>query len=361
MDNNRNLGSSIKLNLKHKLQINPNEKDLEGKIVRGSDVPFFKALDKKNIGMQVKQAYNDCMNLSGYRPTDPMSDELVAILTVFEDEAVKIMKNLKKKKKDYSRVWKDNFDKYRHIWDNKNDQTLDYDDEDPFDDEWMNHPILETSPEMHEAGETYLAIAESACISLNDLILEIKTALQPVMDERNTTFTSWAKNGGEQVRNHLRKIQGEVDKILASEWSRIQPFLNGEFEGIAPSYIGSTNTGQKAITKAYIQFNPKDYDVDGQLISTSLYVALAKFNATASKERIFVRPSVAPVLLKIHEELKNNPDEEELRYLTNFEGLLNELLLYVDKVEAKLIQLPGVHEDPEDRFDLAIVRKLQTS
>lgn len=357
MDKNKSLGGSIKLNLKHKLQLNPNEQDIKDKPVRGSDVPLFKTGGRNSIGMQIKTVYNRCMNLSAYRPPNgtPVDKDLEAIMNTLEGDAIKLMKKLKKKKKDYSQAWKDNFDKYAHVL--ANNKGINYDDEDPFDDAWMNHPILELSEEMQEAGEVYLDEAEKVAAGLTGIVDKIEKALEPLLEDHNSSLDFWAKKGEAQVKSQLKEIQKQVDGILSSEWNNIRPYLKGEFEGAQPSYIGSTHTGQKSITKAHIQFNPKDYDVDGQLISTGLYVALAKFGATVSKERIFVRVAAKPTIDLIKVKLTEVLTQEEIGYLTNFKSLLTALDEYVERVEKKLIQLPGVHEDLDDCFDLAIVKK----
>jgi hypothetical protein len=353
MEVKKSLGGSIKLNLKHKLQLNPSEKEVSDKPVRGSDVPLFKVKGRASLGMQIKTIYNKCMNLSAHRPSSgtPVDETLIKKLDKQEGLAIKQMKHLKKKKKDYSQAWKDNFSKYKYK------KTVAYNDEDPFDDTWMNHPILEESEEMQVAGEKYLDVAEEVAIALTKVFDDIAAALETLLITHESSLDDWAKGGEAQVKNQLTEIQKQVDVILASEWGPIKPYLVGEFKGITPSYIGSTNTGQKSITKAYIQFNPKDYDVDGQLISTDLYVALAQFGAKVSKERIFVRVAAQPTIVLIEKKLKEELEEEEIIYLTNFKDLLTALDEYVARVEAKLITLDGIQEDLSDCFDLAIVKK----
>jgi hypothetical protein len=353
MEKRKSLGSSIKLNLKHKLQLNPSEEEVSSKPVRGSDVPLFKVKGRASLGMQIKTIYNKCMNLSAYRPSSgtPVDDTLAQELTTQEDLAIAQMKHLKKKKKDYSQAWKDNFSKYSYK------KTVAYDDEDPFDDTWMTHPILEQSEEMQVAGEEYLDVAEEVATALTKVFDDISEALETLLITHESSLEDWEKGGEAQVKNQLKEIQKQVDVILAAEWGPVMPYLLGDFAGITPSYIGSTNTGQKSITKAYIQFNPKDYDVDGQLISTDLYVALAQFGAEVSKQRIFVRAAAKPTAKLIETKLEEDLSPEEEDYLNNFKSLLTALDGYVNRVEPKLLQLDGVHEDPSDCFDLAIVKK----
>lgn len=352
MEIRKSLGSSIKLNLQHKLQLNPSEEEVSQKPVRGSDVPLFKVKGRASLGMQIKTIYNKCMNLSAHRPSSgtPVDESLIKILDKQEGLAIKQMKHLKKKKKDYSQAWKDNFSKYKYK------ETVAYNDEDPFDDTWMNHPILEKSEEMQVAGEKYLDVAEQVATALTKVFDDIAAALETLLITHESSLEEWAEGGETQVKDKLKEIQKQVDVILASEWGPIKPYLIGEFKGITPSYIGSTNTGQKSITKAYIQFNPKDYDVDGQLISTDLYVALAQFGAKVSKERIFVRAAAKSTIKLIEVKLSEKISPEETSYLTNFKSLLTALDGYVDRIETKLLKLEGVHEDPSDCFDLAIVQ-----
>jgi len=355
MDLKKSLGGSIKLNLKHKLQLNPSEEEVSDKPVRGSDVPLFKVKGRASLGMQIKTIYNKCMNLSAYRPSSgtPVDETLAEELNKQEKLAIKQMKHLKKKKKDYSQAWKDNFSKYSYK------KTVAYDDEDPFDDTWMTHPILEASEEMQVAGERYLDVAEEVAIALTKVFDDISEALETLLITHESTLDEWAKGGEAQVKNQLKEIQKQVDVILASEWGPVKPYLIGDFDGITPSYIGSTNTGQKSITKAYIQFNPKDYDVDGQLISTDLYVALAQFGAKVSKERIFVRVAAKSTIKLIETKLEEDLTTEETDYLTNFKSLMTALDGYVNRVEPRLLTLDGVHEDLDDCFDLAIVKTQQ--
>jgi len=387
-----NLNGRVDLN--HQQNLNPNKKQVTGKPVRPSDVPLFKGIDVDNLGLQLKKFYNICMNLSTYRSTEhPLEEGLETTLEEAATAAADSMKKLKKKKKAYSNVWKETFSTYQYptgpapeeqeedasiVEVTAYEEEIEYNDTDPYDNRWMSHPLLEQSEEMRLAAEAYFVEAKKTLKKLKRTARTIKRALKPFLSERNIKLRTWHNEGLEQNKTRLATIQGDVDKILFKHWKKVKRYLKKEFKGIIPSYIGSTHTGHKSITKAYIQFNPNDYDVDGQLVSTALYVAITHFRQIASKERLFVREvaeSVSTVIEVILSEggytrAKFEPDTtnenmveefkrigaQEKTYLTNLKNLMDQLLVYVEAVNDDLIKLPGIEDDKDDPFDLAIVR-----
>lgn len=368
------INRNYQLNLQHTQMLNPTLAALADKPVRGSDVPLFhRDKDGEALGARLKKTYNDCINLITYAfAYAPIQDEYsTVILEELEERAIQQMKILKKKKKDYSNIWKNNFKKYQHHLvipkgatteeEVERQRKISYDETDPYDGKWMNHELLEHSEEMEKAARDYFRTAKEV---LEVLIYTLKTT-QRVVEELcgENDFDRMITAGRIQNEKHLKVIQNQVDAILSEEWGKIEKYFTGVFEGIQPSYIGSTHTGQKSITKAYIQFNPRDYDVDGQLVSTELYLAISHFYQTVSKGRFFVREAADQVIKGIAITLngkghynKREFSEEAKTYLKTLRDIMNALRKYVNNVERKLIKLPGIQEDPNDKFDLAIIR-----
>jgi len=354
MDKNKSLGDSIKLNLKHKLQVNPSEDNVKDKPVRGSDVPLFWGKGKENLGMEIKTVYNRCMNLLAFKPKVMPKHPLAG--SKLEANVIKLIKELKHNKEDYSSAWKKNFKKYKHTLKNTH---LDYNDKDPFDDFWMKHELLEQSIEMQEAAADYLQKAEVILAALDETMRSIEHNLKEIAAGNSMTLDDWAQRGENSVVYKLARAQEKVDKILLEEWKPVTKSLGDLHQGIHPSYIGSTNTGQKSITKAYVQFNPNDFDVDGQLKASMLYMALDDLKMSASKGRFFVRQVGEKALEAAVKILGTEPHlipPEEKKRLKQLENLLIQLMKYVDRVENRITsEIRGVMKDPEDPFDLAIV------
>ncbi|MGH1334675.1 MAG: hypothetical protein ACRBFS_01000 [Aureispira sp.] len=353
MDPNRSLKGSIKLNLKHKLDLSPSEEEILGKTVRGSDVPLFWGKGKDNLGIEIRTLYNHCMNLLAFKPKVMNHHPLSG--TEEEVNVTKLIKKLKHEKKEYSKVWKDNFNKYKH---ELTQSKIDYDDTDPFDDKWMKHELLEKSIEMQEAAAEYLQLAEEILKGLDDTYRSMKAQLEEIAAGNSMTLDDWEQMGANQVTYKLARAQTQVDTILEEEWQGVSRFLGELHAGIHPSYIGSTNTGHKSITKAYVQFNPDDFDVDGQLKASLLFMALADLNVPASKGRYFVRLVTEPAIqaiLNLEHQVPRISAPEEAR-LKELKKLLMELFKYVERVEARIPdEIRGIMKDDEDPFDLAIV------
>lgn len=339
--------------LQHRLQLNPSEQELREKPVRGSDVPLFWGKGKDCLGMEIKTVYNRCMNLLVYKPRTLSKNPLAG--SELEQSVIELIKQLKHNKEDYSSTWKENFKKYKHTLVGAN---IAYNDKDPFDDNWMKHELLERSPEMQEAAAIYLQQAEEVLRDLDETMHLIEHALGSYAIANAMTMDDWAQSGENMVMLKLARAQNHVDKILLNAWKLVEPALGELFAGIQPSYIGSTNTGQKSVTKAYVQFNPDDFDVDGQLKAPMLYMALADLGVNASKGRFFVRQVIEPAMNAILVREKATPrisSEEEAR-IAQLKRLLMRLFKYVQTVEKALTtEIRGVMADPNDPFDLAIV------
>lgn len=349
----KSIGGSVKLNLKHKLQLNPSEEEVSDKPVRGSDVPLFWGKGKDNLGMEIKTVYNRCMNLLAYKPKNMTNHPLAG--SKLEKNVIKLIKELKHNKEAYSGAWKENFNHYKHTLTNT---TIDYNDKDPFDDAWMKHELLEKSPEMQEAAAVYLQKAEKVLFDLDETMNNIENNLKDIAAGNSITLDEWVQMGENLVTYKLARAQKKVDEILLAEWKPVEKVLGDLHAGIHPSYIGSTNTGQKSITKAYVQFNPNDFDVDGQLKASMLYMALDNLNVSASKGRFFVRLVTEPAMDAILKREHSTPtiSLEEAARLKQLKKLLIQLFKYVERVEARITtEIRGVMEDPDDPFDLAIV------
>jgi hypothetical protein len=371
MRNDISLGEMIKQNIakNHRKNIDPTEEEVLGKPVRGSDVPLFWGKGKESLGVEIKNAYNYIMNIFAYTPRGTWSHPLQK--TTYKQETIDLLVDLKKEKKSYSDVWKANFSKYQHTGVGA---TINYDETDPFDDSWMKHELLEHSMEMQAAAAAYLQKAEEILDKLLKIQEKMIFELQGACIALSITMEEWVEEGKKLVEEQLVYFQGIVDKILVQEWIEVKPFLGQLHKDIFPTYIGSTNTGQKSITKAYIQFNPEDFDVDGQLKAPMLYMALDDLGMKASKGRFFVRKLIKDdVIGKINAELVAYPnavidDEVESQGEINTNGQyegdrlreLEQLLLaldnYVRRVEIRLVdEVEGIEKDYDDEFDLAIV------
>lgn len=360
--------------IEHKrVNVNPSGDELEGiqAMMRGNDAPLFWAKKMKDgLGMEVKNVYNRCMSLLYYRPdalkTQDKYETLRGRLDELEEETIKHLKDVKHLKEDYSKVWKKNFSKYPHP---DKGYSVEYDDKDPFDDTWMQHEILRTSMEIQEAAAIYMQAVEKILAQLRDEVQpEIEKLLEGYIEQESATITldEWAKLSERELTGELERIQGEVDKILMKHWAGVASAMLGTaYAGTTPSYIGSTFTGKKSVTKAYIQFNPKDYDVDGQMVNTTFYTYLAQWAETApktpaSKNRYFVRLTAQPIIDKLADALVDTSEyeDEEITHMTKLKDTLEALLVYVDAVEKDLVtNMDGVQPDPNDEFDLAMVRE----
>ena len=353
--------------LAHHPRINPTENQLQGLIdegLRGNDAPLFWGHGKDSLGMEVKTVYNKCMSLLYYRP-DSMDgqDAIFRKLDALEEKTIKCIKFVKKLKEDYSDTWKQNFEKYKHhevedgvaVGDGKFKK---YNDKDPFDMSWMNHPLLTASKEMQEAAAKYMQDVEVALLQFQYILDAIVDILTPFMLTEGLDSDQWAEAGEGAIDEKLKAIQKQVDIILVVQWNThvktAMDALGTSFKAL-PSYIGSTHSGKKSVTKAFVQFNPKDYDVDGQLVSTQLYNVLATLGLSASKQRYFVRVVVDEAITKVGE--VTDPTFGDETFKNNLIAYFRALKKYVDETEKVLVkEMEGVIADPDDPFDLAIVQ-----
>ncbi len=361
---NRSLGSSIKKGLKHTQELDPSEDQVLKKEERGSDVPLFLGKGKDSLGMDIKKVYNRCMSLLAYQPKgdDPLENkkgekEVKYTRKKLEDWVVKLIKTLKHEKEAYSSTWKKYFPKYEHHLKKKH---VAYDDKDPFDDTWIKHELLEKSIEMQAAAAVYLQEAEIILGQFDEILKYLEEELEEAAKSQSLTLDEWAQKGQEHVLEELKRAQKQVDAILLEEWKAVGKYLVGEFKGLQPSYIGSTNTGQKSITKAYVQFNPNDFDVDGQLVSSELYALLGSLGLPASKGRFFVRQVTKQALKEIALQMQHDKtNKESIQQLTQLQNVLMALAEYVERVEKRIPdEVRGVMKDDTDPFDLAIVKSL---
>ncbi len=356
MNKRSSIGGSLYINFNHRQELNPSETRVLRKPVRGSDVPLFPGRD--SLGFKIKTEYNRCLNLAAYRPdTAPVitAEDLVEVKKN-EDQAIFLMKALKKKKKDYSQVWKDNFGLYAY---NGNNLRKEYDEQDPTSYDWSEHPLLKDSAPMRAAAQKYLQTAEEIYRSLQEVRRALIEILRTYILNHNMVTQQWIDRGRNIVKIRLEVAQAHVDTILTREWDRIvEPHLGPMTDDVAPSYIGSTHTGQKSVTKAYIQFNPDDFDVDGQLVAPYIYKSLAALRLPASKNRFFVRVLLELGTISLLDEKMVGLDPQSVPYLefAELKEVLQALGSYVTVVERKLIKdVQGIHKDDEDPFDLAIV------
>lgn len=351
------------LNKKHKRKISLTEDDIKEKLAlaRDSDIPLFSELDKGKLGVQVKNTYNYCMRLLFHRPIEELikkniikkedEDKVNKEFQKLQNEVVDTLGKLKKKKKGFSDVWKKAFKTYT---------KKDYDDTDPYDKSWMKNEEVKKSKEMTKAVDDYL---KEAAKSL-DKLLKLKKDVEEFITsfDKEVDLKAWAEEGKKGVVEALGECQELVDQVIQKTWSPHKQKIAKRYASQFITYIGSTNTGQKSITKAYVQFNPYDFDVDGQMIADELYKELANLGLKASKERFFVRKiieeqkAIDKIELKVSQLKEENPNVKLLKELETF---LTELYAFVKEVEDKITDektgIPGIQKDPKDLFDLAIV------
>lgn len=91
-------------------------------------------------------------------------------------------------------------------------------------------------------------------------------------------------------------------------------------------YIGSLAKGYKGPPKQHVRFNPEDFDIDANLNAPSLAEhALRHDKLTPDRERIFGRQtSIKP------------------------------LIAFADRMQAEIMRIEGIQDDPEDLFDVAL-------
>lgn len=364
--------------IEHKrVNINPTGDELEGIPMRGNDAPLFWTEKMKDgLGIEVQEVYNRCMSLLYYRPVPlKTKDEYASLrgeLDKLEEKTIELIKKVKKLKEAYSQTWKDNFHKYPHL---KTKLSEKYDDKDPFDDTWMAHDNLRESIEMQEAAAIYMQAVEIILVKFDVTLQKIEKCLKTYITQESATITldEWLDLSSREIATELEQvIQPAVDKILSTNWGPVASAMTGaSFAGAKPSYIGSTMTGKKSVTKGYVQFNPKDYDVDGQMVSSDFYTEIAQWaeiapRTPATKNRYFVRLAAQPIIDKIEsvlvEDSKKDSSEQfsdtEKTHMNRLVATLKALIKYVDVVEKALVStMDGVIADPADPFDLAIVRE----
>lgn len=344
------------LDKKHRLDLNPDKKAISTKPTRDSDVPLFSPMDHQGIGMEIKTTYNRSINLLTFTPKGLDLHPLAK--TSLEEDLVHLMKDLKKEKKNYSDIWKKDFDKFAV----KNKGKVKYNEELPFSEEWMHHVKLQKSPAMEIAALKYFAVAKEILKKMLTIKETITKGLAEASKELSLSLDQWEEDGRKDVESQLKGIQKQVDSILATEWANyVRPLIKDEYtryKDVKPSYIGSTNTGQKSITKAYIQFYPGKFDVDGQIISKVLYHDLAALKLPASKNRFFV----AEVVKKVEKAWQDSMDDkgpttpENAKDMTGIVELVKALEKYNPIVYKRLCnEVDGI--DKNDEFDIAIVEK----
>ncbi|MFK7798052.1 MAG: hypothetical protein AB8E82_11410 [Aureispira sp.] len=344
------------LNKKHGLDLNPDKKAISAKPTRDSDVPLFSPMDHQGIGMEIKTTYNRCINLLTFKP-DKLEEHPFAGTTL-EKDLVQLIKDLKEEKKNYSSIWKKDFDKFAV----KNKVKVKYNESLPFSEEWMHHVKLQKSPAMEIAALKYFAVAKEILKKMLAIKETVTKGLAEASKALSLSLDQWEEDGKKDVESQLKGIQKDVDIILATEWANhVRPLIKDQFtryKDVKPSYIGSTNTGQKSITKAYIQFYPGKFDVDGQIISKVLYHDLATLGLSASKNRFFVAEVFKGVKKAWDNSMngKGPATQEKAKEMTGIVELVYALQKFNPIVYGRLCnEVDGI--DKNDEFDIAIVEK----
>lgn len=338
---------------KHKDEVEISEELIKERLkyARDSDVPLFSDLDIMGLGMEIKNAYNRCISILTFEP-EGIGQHSLNVDTLI-NEARELMDNLKKAKEDYSGTWKRNYKKVKR---DSIETAISYDEKTAINYKWQKHPALKNSEAMEKAAGRYFKVAKTILEKLQEMQVMIEKELGGVATKINLTLDKWEELGRWQVKVKLKKIQAEVDLILAEEWKTyVRPLIKESYpryKDIKPTYIGSTNTGHKAITKAHIQFYPGKFDVDGQIISNELFEDLADLELPASKNRFFVSQVYEDVEKNLNRLKKTNA--KVAARMDGIVELLHHLYMYTQAVYPRLCnEVEGI--DTKDEFDIAII------